>query len=104
MAAHGIVPKLEARQDRRYWHQEEHEAGDVPLPGAPLRQPELVGELGEGEGPGQVLLVGEHEHRGLAHPLVLQHSLQLRPGLGHPHRVVTVHHPDDALRVLQPDM
>ena len=76
----------------------------MPRPGAPLREAELVGELGEGEGPRQVLLVGEHEHRGLPHPLVPQHGLQLRPGLGHPHRVVTVHHPDDALRVLQADM
>ena len=71
----------------------------MPLP--ERVQPEAVGDLGRVHRVGQVLLVGEHQERGVAELVLVEHAVQLVAGLAHAVAVVGVDDEDEALRVLE---
>ena len=64
-------------------------------------QAQLVSDLCRVHGVREVLLVGEHQQHGVTELVLSQHSVKLVPGLSYPLPVVTVHHKDQPLGILQ---
>mmetsp|Transcript_3644 Transcript_3644/g.9797 ORF Transcript_3644/g.9797 Transcript_3644/m.9797 type:complete len:208 (-) Transcript_3644:19-642(-) len=73
---------------------------DEPRPVANLAQPEPVHDLLDLHRVRQVLLVGEHEERGIPHVLLPQDLLKLLVGVPDAIRVAAVHDEDEAARAL----
>lgn len=62
---------------------------------------ELIGDLSNAHGLGQILLVGEHEEDGVAELVLAEHLVELVVGLCDTLAVVRVDHKDEALGVLE---
>lgn len=74
---------------------------DVPLPVAEGVEAELVGDLSDAHGVGQILFVAEHEEHGISQLVLVQHLLQLLVGLVDTLPIVGVDHKDQTLCVLE---
>ena len=74
---------------------------DVPVALAQWVQPKLVRDLRSVHRVWQILLVSEHEQHGVAKLVLVQHAVQLVARLHHTVSVVTVHHEDETLRILE---
>lgn len=73
----------------------------VPLAVPDVVEPELVGDLGNAHGLGQILLVGEHKEHSVAELVLAKHLVKLVVGLDDTLAVVGVDDKDETLSVLE---
>ena len=64
-------------------------------------QAKLVGDLADGHGVGEILLVGKDEKDSITQFVLLQHLLELLVGLGDTFAIVGVNNKDETLGVLE---
>lgn len=73
---------------------------DVPLAGAQGVQTQLVGDLSDGLGVGEILLVGEDKEDRVTELILPQHLLELKGGLINTLTVIRVDNVNNSLGVL----
>jgi len=73
----------------------------VPLASADVVKAELVGDLSDGHGLGQILFVGEHEEDGVTELVLSEHLVELVVCLGDTLTIVGIDHKDQTLSVLE---
>jgi hypothetical protein len=74
---------------------------DVPSALPQAVKAELVSDLGGVHGVGKILLVGEDQQNGIAELVLVEHALELFPGLDDTVTIVAVDNEDDTLGVLE---
>jgi hypothetical protein len=72
---------------------------DKPLTVSHCREPELLGQVCDGQGIWQVLLIGEDEYRSVAQLLLANHLVELLARLGDTVAIVRIHYIDQSLCV-----
>ena len=74
---------------------------DVPMSVAQRVQTKLIGDLCRIHGVGKILLIGEHEKKGVTELIFVEHPLELLACFRYTLPIVGVDDEDDTLRVLE---